>query len=61
MKTLYATYWLYVIWWETMVWGGSVYLITHYGWSKWWLALAFLMSCAVMRIKNDDPDANKSK
>lgn len=31
------TYLIYIIFWETLVFGGTTYLIVAHGWSPWWL------------------------
>lgn len=50
MGTLgYVFYWLYVIFWETLCWGGVFYLILERGWSAWWIIFAFVLSYSVMR------------
>ena len=38
------TYLIYIIFWESLVLGGSIYLYGWRGWSGWWVALGFLLS-----------------
>lgn len=58
----YFAYFLYVIVWEVFVWGGTVYLIVNYDWSKWWLLYALLLSFGTYKLQEvrspDSPKAN---
>lgn len=38
------TYLIYIIFWESLVLGGSIYLYGWQGWSGWWVVLGVFMS-----------------
>jgi hypothetical protein len=38
------TYLIYIIFWESLVLGGSIYLYRWQGWSGWWVVLGIFLS-----------------
>jgi hypothetical protein len=38
------TYLIYIIFWESLVLGGSIYLYGWQGWSGWWVVLGLFLS-----------------
>ena len=38
------TYLIYIIFWESLVLGGSIYLYGWQEWSGWWVVLGILLS-----------------
>ena len=41
----YLTYLIYVVFFESLIWGGSGYAVFFLGASAWWFLLAFVVSC----------------
>ena len=44
-----TTYLIYILFWETLVWGGIGYAVFVMGDSGWWFLLAFAVSASAYR------------
>ena len=45
------TYLIYIIFWESLVLGGSIYLYGWQGWSGWWVVLGIYLSTSAYSPK----------
>ncbi len=38
------TYLIYIVFWESLIFGGGFYLVLERNWSPWWLVLSLILS-----------------